>query len=92
MSESTKLPTRAVGGHKAAMHNPNISEEAKEHSRQVVDDLERDLQTKEQRAKYDDDKDETRVNAGLKATMKNPNVSQEAKDRAHEQLEDKGVF
>jgi hypothetical protein len=28
------------GGHKATLKNPNVSEEAKEHSRQVLDELE----------------------------------------------------
>jgi hypothetical protein len=28
------------GGHKAAISNPNVSEEAKEHSREVLKDLE----------------------------------------------------
>ncbi|OIW27872.1 hypothetical protein CONLIGDRAFT_634202 [Coniochaeta ligniaria NRRL 30616] len=32
--------TNVKRGHKAAISNPNVSEEAKEHSRQVLDELE----------------------------------------------------
>ena len=32
--------TNAIRGHKAAISNPNVSEEAKEHSRQVLEALE----------------------------------------------------
>jgi hypothetical protein len=53
----------------AAVNNPNVSEEAKEESRRIIDELEHDPQTEAQRRGYDEDKDETRVNAGLKATM-----------------------
>ncbi|KAJ3479163.1 hypothetical protein NLI96_g9254 [Meripilus lineatus] len=86
------LPTRQIGGHKAAINNPRISDEAKEHSRQAIEELERQPQTQEVREGYEEDKDETRVNAGYKATLKNPNVSQEAKDRAQEILEERGAM
>ncbi|KAF7797256.1 hypothetical protein EIP86_008449 [Pleurotus ostreatoroseus] len=92
MADSTKLPTRQLGGHKAAMKNPNVSEEAKERSAQIVDDLEHDEATHQQRAQYDEHKDETRVNAGFKATLKNPNVSEEAKEHARDILEEKGAL
>ena len=53
------------------MKNPNVSDEAKEHSRQVVEELEDAPETQQQRAQYEDGgKDEMRVNAGYKATMK----------------------
>ncbi|PCH44042.1 hypothetical protein WOLCODRAFT_90632 [Wolfiporia cocos MD-104 SS10] len=86
------LPTRQIGGHKAAINNPNVSDEAKEHSRQAIQELERDSETQDTREGYQEDKDEVRVNAGYKATMKNPNVSQEAKDNARELLEEKGAI
>ncbi|EED80683.1 predicted protein, partial [Postia placenta Mad-698-R] len=72
---------------KAALKNPNVSEEAKEHSRQAVEDLEQQPETQQTRQGYSDDKDETRVNAGFKATLKNPNVSEEAKEHARDVLE-----
>ncbi|KAI0915230.1 hypothetical protein AcV5_005398 [Taiwanofungus camphoratus] len=64
------LPTRQIGGYKAATHNPRVSDEAKEHARQAIDELEREPETQRTRQGYNEDKDETRVNAGYKATMK----------------------
>ncbi|TFY83049.1 hypothetical protein EWM64_g968 [Hericium alpestre] len=71
-------------GHKAAIHNPRISEEAKEHSRQVLNDIERgDVQETQQRGGEDggerggerggfahEGKAEGRVLGGYKATLK----------------------
>ena len=63
--------------HQAAMHNPNVSAQAKEHSRQVVEEIQRS------EAVHDDgatqgtakplslsSKDENRVFGGYKATLK----------------------
>ncbi|KAL7280972.1 hypothetical protein PYCCODRAFT_1414712 [Trametes coccinea BRFM310] len=86
------LPTRQIGGHKAALNNPNVSDEAKEHSRQAIEDLEAQPETQETRAGYEEDKDEVRQNAGYKATLKNPNVSQEAKEHAKDILEERGAI
>ena len=71
-------------GYKAAMHNPNVSEEAKEHSRQV---LEEDLQGGDVDMS-ERGKDPGNVARGLKAATHNPNVSEEAKRSAEERLED----
>ncbi|KAH9174003.1 Conidiation protein 6-domain-containing protein [Lactarius sanguifluus] len=93
MSESQN---RVVGGHKAAMHNPNVSAEAKEHSRQVAegvqgsDAVQDDYSTKPSLATGD--KEESRVIGGYKAALKNPNVSEEAKERAQQILEDKDAL
>ncbi|KAH9931822.1 Conidiation protein 6-domain-containing protein [Fomitopsis serialis] len=86
------LPTRVIGGHKAAVNNPNVSDDAKEHSRQVIGELDEAPETQETRQSYQEGKDETRVNAGFKATLKNPNVSEEAKEHARDVLEDKHAF
>ncbi|KAH8978197.1 Conidiation protein 6-domain-containing protein [Lactarius hatsudake] len=93
MSESQN---RVVGGHKAAMHNPNVSAEAKEHSRQVVEGIQGsgavqdDYSAKPSLATGD--KEESRVIGGYKAALKNPNVSEEAKERAQQILEDKDAL
>ncbi|EIW58896.1 uncharacterized protein TRAVEDRAFT_123986 [Trametes versicolor FP-101664 SS1] len=84
--------TRQIGGHKAAINNPNVSEEAKEHSRQAIDALEDQSETQEIRASHDEGKDEVRQNAGFKATLKNPNVSEEAKEHAQQVLEERGAI
>ena len=47
-----------------------MSEEAKDHAREAIDELEQSPETQETRQGYEEDKDETRVNAGYKATMK----------------------
>ncbi|KAF8503492.1 Conidiation protein 6-domain-containing protein [Russula emetica] len=75
------------------MHNPNVSAEAKEHSRQVAEDIQgsdvvHDDGTTEPSPRSYGDKDENRVLGGYKATLKNPNVSDEAKQRAEQILED----
>jgi hypothetical protein len=62
--------------HQAAMHNPNVSAEAKEHSRQVVEDIQgsgvvhEDSATEPSSRSYDDGKEENRVLGGYKATLK----------------------
>ncbi|TFK88021.1 hypothetical protein K466DRAFT_599000 [Polyporus arcularius HHB13444] len=89
------LPTRQAGGHKAAINNPRVSDEAKEHSRQALGDLESETGTQgtgATGARDDEDKDEVRQNAGYKATLKNPNVGQQAKDHAQEVLEERGAI
>ncbi|KAI9709049.1 MAG: hypothetical protein M1820_003495 [Bogoriella megaspora] len=74
-----------VGGHKATLNNPNVSEEAKQHSREVLDN-EFDG-GKAVGGKNDEDKNQNNVAGGLKATLKNPNVSDEAKESAKERLD-----
>ena len=64
--------------HQAAMHNPNVSAEAKEHSRRVVEEIQGskavhdDSATEPSSHLYGDDKDEdeNRVLGGYKATLK----------------------
>ncbi|KAI0281469.1 Conidiation protein 6-domain-containing protein [Russula aff. rugulosa BPL654] len=97
-SDSASKSNRVVGGHKAAMHNPNVSAEAKEHSRQVVEEIQGsgvvhdDDTTERSSPSYGGGKDENRVLGGYKATLKNPNVSDEAKERAEQILEDRGAL
>ncbi|KAI5123632.1 hypothetical protein M0805_003446 [Coniferiporia weirii] len=74
-----------AGGHKANLKNPNTSSEAKEHSRQVLDDLE---STGEYGGAFDSQKNEGNVVGGHKATLKNPRVSDEAKEHSRQVLED----
>ncbi|KAJ5492485.1 Conidiation-specific protein 6 [Penicillium expansum] len=75
-------------GYKAALHNPNVSEEAKQHSQAMLDELGGDQPRKElHKARGDQNKDPTRVSAGLKAAQKNPNVTGSGKQRAAEKME-----
>ncbi|EJD40338.1 hypothetical protein AURDEDRAFT_70157 [Auricularia subglabra TFB-10046 SS5] len=75
-----------IRGHKAAMHNPRVSDEAKERSRQVVESYE-----KGSPSSGDETVHEHRVLGGYKATLTNPNTSDEAKEHAKEVLEENGV-
>ncbi|GJN85554.1 hypothetical protein PLIIFM63780_009122 [Purpureocillium lilacinum] len=81
------MPTEAqiAGGHKATLNNPNVSHEAKEHSRQV---LENEFNGGDVPKSGDNEnKNPGNVVGGLKATLKNPNVSEEAKESAKERLD-----
>ncbi|PHH85418.1 hypothetical protein CDD83_432 [Cordyceps sp. RAO-2017] len=81
------MPTEAqiAGGHKATLNNPNASAEAKENSKQVLDNEFNGGDVP--KAGDKEDKNPGNVAGGLKATLKNPNVSDEAKDSAKQRLE-----
>ncbi|KAG8892102.1 hypothetical protein FRC00_012627 [Tulasnella sp. 408] len=82
-------PHRVAGGHKAAIANPNVSEDAKDHSRQVLDSMEKsgDLDYKAGKA----DKNPGNVIGGKKAAISNPRVPEETKDRLRDELAEDGV-
>ncbi|CAJ0539315.1 Ff.00g069910.m01.CDS01 [Fusarium sp. VM40] len=76
---------RVAGGHKATINNPNTSDEAKENSRQV---LENEFSGGDVEGAGDNkEKNPGNVAGGLKATLNNPNVSDEAKTNAQERLD-----
>ncbi|KAK2609171.1 hypothetical protein QQS21_002253 [Conoideocrella luteorostrata] len=81
------MPTEAqvAGGHKATLNNPNVPEETKEHSRQVLEDHFNGGDVP--KAGDDEEKNPNNVAGGLKATLKNPNVSEETKENARERLD-----
>ncbi|KAH8107832.1 hypothetical protein BXZ70DRAFT_912866 [Cristinia sonorae] len=74
---------RVLGGYKATLSNPNTSEQAKAHAREI---LEAAGYTFERSSDVSEDEHQTRVLAGYKAALHNPRVSQEAKDHAKEYL------
>ncbi|PWW78637.1 hypothetical protein C7212DRAFT_361654 [Tuber magnatum] len=80
-----------IGGHKANLHNPNTSEEAKQHSREVLEELGLETGSYTSGPSSADvnivGKNPGNVAGGYKATLHNPNVSEEAKERAQEKLE-----
>ncbi|KAG8906810.1 hypothetical protein FRB99_006077 [Tulasnella sp. 403] len=82
-------PHRVAGGHKAAINNPNVSDDAKEHSRKELDRLEQSGELDYEPSKVD--KNPGNVIGGQKAAIKNPNVPEETKDRLRDELESKGV-
>ncbi|KAH6899718.1 Conidiation protein 6-domain-containing protein [Thelonectria olida] len=78
-----------AGGHKAAINNPNVSKEAKEHSKKVLNE-EFDGGDVPKASEDDSGKNPGNVAGGLKAAINNPNVSEEAKESAQERLNDMG--
>ena len=54
----------------AALNNPNVPEETKEHSRQMIDELEQQPETQAARERSQEGKEENRVIGGYKATLK----------------------
>ncbi|KAI1389832.1 uncharacterized protein F4822DRAFT_428171 [Hypoxylon trugodes] len=80
------MPTEAqvAGGHKATLNNPKVSQEAKDHSKQV---LENEFNGGDvPKAGDDDNKNPGNVAGGLKATINNPKISDEAKQSAQDRL------
>ncbi|KAH8783047.1 hypothetical protein F5883DRAFT_709058 [Diaporthe sp. PMI_573] len=71
---------QVIGGHKANLHNPNTSAEAKEHSKEV---LKEDFNVIVDGNKT---KDLDHVEAGLKSAMHNDNLSAESQFAAAEKL------
>ncbi|TDZ41471.1 Conidiation-specific protein 6 [Colletotrichum trifolii] len=91
-ADTEKDPENVARGHKATLNNPNVSEEAKERSRQILKDLgepadEPYEQSGGQATSGDGQKDPSNVARGLKASINNPGVSEEAKEKAQEKLD-----
>ncbi|KAL8894893.1 MAG: hypothetical protein Q9207_008374 [Kuettlingeria erythrocarpa] len=78
-------PGNVVGGHKANLNNPNTSEEAKQHSKEVLD-----KEYNGGNVETSGEKNPQNVAGGLKATVNNPRVSDEAKESATERLKEMG--
>ncbi|WVQ65883.1 hypothetical protein V866_002865 [Kwoniella sp. B9012] len=82
---------QVAGGHKAAINNDSVPQESKEHSKQVVDEIENSGDVETEAAEGDRPKNEGNVIGGHKATLKNPNVSEEAKAHSKQVLSENGV-
>jgi len=83
-----------IGGYKATLKNPNVSDEAKENAEKQLEKLgaEEDKSSKkssDSKSVDTEGKNPNNVMGGYKATLKNPNVSEEAKDHAKEVLENR---
>ncbi|KAI4086072.1 MAG: hypothetical protein LQ348_002703 [Seirophora lacunosa] len=96
-------PGNIVGGHKANLNNPSMSNRAptgsQNHLTFVSDTSEESKQHSKDvldnefaggNVEKSDGKNPQNVAGGLKATVNNPQVSQEAKDSAQERLKDMG--
>ncbi|KAF7845707.1 hypothetical protein BT93_L1060 [Corymbia citriodora subsp. variegata] len=81
-------PNQVAGGHKANLNNPNTSDEAKQHSKEVLESGNVDTSSSSSSSSGSTEgKNPNNVAGGLKATLNNPNTSQEAKDSAKERLD-----
>ncbi|OAX44768.1 hypothetical protein K503DRAFT_705351 [Rhizopogon vinicolor AM-OR11-026] len=91
--QSQANPANVAGGHKAVLKNPKVSEEAKEHSQQILKEMELrgELPAPEQNRGADESKNIGNIIGGHKAATKNPNVSEEAKEHSKQFLEDIGA-
>ncbi|OJJ47314.1 hypothetical protein ASPZODRAFT_15996 [Penicilliopsis zonata CBS 506.65] len=80
----------AMRGYKAAIHNPRVSDEAKAHAQDVLDnELGGDKPRHDLYAvRGDPQKDPMRIAAGYKAATKNPRNSEEGKQRASDRLDE----
>ncbi|KAL1745345.1 Conidiation protein 6-domain-containing protein, partial [Schizophyllum fasciatum] len=79
-----KNPNRVAAGLKATVHNPNVSEEAKQSATERLHDMGTDVEG----APTASGKDEGNVIRGYKAALHNPRVGDEAKERAQDYLEE----
>ncbi|KAK7047710.1 hypothetical protein VNI00_006481 [Paramarasmius palmivorus] len=79
-----------LGGYKATLSNPNTSETAKDHAREVLDAAGVPDYTGSTEAEFSEH--DTRVLAGYKAALNNPRVSAEAKLHAAEYLKERGAM
>ncbi|KAH6910647.1 Conidiation protein 6-domain-containing protein [Coprinopsis sp. MPI-PUGE-AT-0042] len=98
---SDKNTGNVIGGLKAAINNPRVSEEAKEHDRERLREMGEEVEgtttssstttrSRTDHSSTGDQEHENRVLGGYKATLKNPNVSEEAKEHAKDVLEEAG--
>jgi len=87
-----KNPGNVIGGLKAAVHNDNVSDEAKERAQAALDDMGVDADEKAKPQKEVDPENlSNREAGGYKATLHNERTSDEAKERAQEILDKAGV-
>ncbi|KAI9035152.1 Con-6 family protein [Aspergillus affinis] len=87
---TTEERLNQMRGYKATLSNPNVSDEAKEHAEQMLQELGGNQPQEEIHHAQGYGKDPMRVNAGLKAAQQNPNVSQSGKQAAAEKLDSPG--
>ncbi|KAI5991650.1 Conidiation protein 6-domain-containing protein [Pisolithus albus] len=82
-------PENIARGHKANLANPHTSDESKERSRQVLEELQGgEPEESRHLPKVFHRERSCNVARGLKAAMSNPHVSEEAKDRDRERLQE----
>ncbi|KIY72412.1 hypothetical protein CYLTODRAFT_449958 [Cylindrobasidium torrendii FP15055 ss-10] len=95
MSDGNKNPERVAAGLKAAIHNPNTSDEARERATerlQGIDTQYTDKNLDNSSASMDNgDHHRNQVLGGYKATLHNPGSTDAAKSKARDVLQEAGV-
>ncbi|KAG7087275.1 hypothetical protein E1B28_013253 [Marasmius oreades] len=81
---SRKHANHVVAGLKAAIHNPRVSDKAKERAKERLENMGVGVEFDEEHQK--------RVLAGYKAALHNENVSDDAKENARQKLQAAGVI
>ncbi|KAL1977842.1 hypothetical protein VTN31DRAFT_701 [Thermomyces dupontii] len=77
----------AMRGYKATLNNPRVSQEAKQHARDMLENqLMGDEPSKDIHDLSNPTKEKNRVQGGYKAATKNPRVSEAAKEYSQERL------
>lgn len=89
---------RVLGGYRATLANPNVSEAAKAHARAMLEQAGADLRTQKERNVTEGGRNAKSPDAhlarqlgGYKSALKNPNVSPEAKAHARHMLAQHGI-
>ncbi|KAJ3763777.1 hypothetical protein FB446DRAFT_834943 [Lentinula raphanica] len=90
VSASEKHQHHVAGGLKAALHNPNVSEQAKDDALQRLERMGEVAGTEINEGPSYDEETNRRL-GGYKATLTNDRTSDEAKDHAREVLEAAGI-
>ncbi|THU91083.1 hypothetical protein K435DRAFT_909827 [Dendrothele bispora CBS 962.96] len=83
-----KNPNNVMGGLKATINNPKVSDEAKESAKERLNEM---AESGYGRKEATPDLNDKRVVGGYKATLHNDRVSDEAKAHAREMIDAAGV-
>ncbi|ODN74557.1 hypothetical protein L202_06924 [Cryptococcus amylolentus CBS 6039] len=92
MSDSAHQ-NHVIGGYKATLNNPNVSDEAKSRANEVIENFQENGSSAIEQSDQDNgnvssaDHHENQVLGGYKATLNNPNVSEDAKQHARDVLD-----
>ncbi|KIL68933.1 hypothetical protein M378DRAFT_158083 [Amanita muscaria Koide BX008] len=88
-ANDSKNPNRVAGGYKATLNNPNTSDEAKHSARDRLDEMQPELENRQERIDADSTagKNPGNVIGGHKANLKNPQTSEEAKEHSRHVLD-----
>ncbi|KAF4215110.1 hypothetical protein CNMCM8980_010647 [Aspergillus fumigatiaffinis] len=88
VSASGEDRVNAMRGYKATLKNPRVSDEAKQHAKDVLDnELHGDQPRHDLYAIRGQNKEPNRVAGGLKAAQRNPRVKERGKESASEKLD-----